>query len=157
MPQGVNWRKIKAEYIAGGISQRKLADKYGIKWNTLRDRANEEHWTAARKRSEKKALQRAEQKTAEIVVDNATRLERIKTKILIKLESMVDAYSENATEYKTVKAVNNGKGKKPAVLTYKMRDLAATFECLSDKAVKPGQGADIEDLTPLAELLKDDE
>ena len=97
MPQGVNWRKVKAEYIAGGISQRKLADKYGIKWNTLRDRANEEHWTAARKRSEKKALQRAEQKTAEIVVDNATRLERIKTKILIKLESMVDAYSENAT------------------------------------------------------------
>ena len=26
----MNWSKIKAEYIAGGISQRKLAEKYGV-------------------------------------------------------------------------------------------------------------------------------
>lgn len=155
MSQGVNWRKIKAEYIAGGISQRKLADKYGIKWNTLRDRANEEHWTAARKRSEKKALQKAEQKTAEIVVDNATRLERIKTKILEKVEMMVDAYDTDATEYSTVKIT--AKGKKPAILKYKIKDLASVYESLSDKATKPGQGADIEDLTPLVDLLRDDE
>lgn len=152
----MNWRKVKAEYIAGGISQRKLADKYGISWNTLRTKANDEKWTDARKKAEQKALQKAEQKTAELVVDNATRLERIKTKILEKLEGMVDAYTENATEYKTVKAIKGGKGKKPAVLTYKMRDLAAVYESLSDKANKPGQGADVEDLSPLAELLNNE-
>ena len=151
----MSWRKIKAEYIAGGISQRVLAEKYGIPWNTLRTKANEEHWTDARKRAEQKALQIAEQKTAEIVVDNATRLERIKTKILEKVEMMVDAYDTDATEYSTVK--KTAKGKKPAILKYKIKDLASVYECLSDKATKPGQGADIEDLTPLVALLQDDE
>lgn len=155
----MNWRKIKAEYIAGGISQRALAEKYGIPWGTVRERANEEHWTAARKQAEEKALQKAEQKTADAVADNATRLERVKTKLLIKIERMVDAYKEDATEYKTVKAIGGkgGKGKKPAVLTYKIRDLAAVYESLCEKGAKPGEGADIEDLSPLAKLLLDDE
>lgn len=150
----MNWRKVKAEYIAGGISQRKLADKYGISWNTLRTKANDEKWTDARKKAEQKALQKAEQKTADVIADNATKLERIKTKILDKLEMMVDAYDTDATEYSTVKKTI--KGKKPAILKYKMRDLAAVYESLSDKVTKPGQGADIEDLSPLAELLNDD-
>lgn len=150
----MNWRKVKAEYIAGGISQRKLAEKYGISWNTLRTKANEEHWTDARKRAEKKAIQKAEQKTAEIVADNAVVLERIKTKILAKVEQMVDAYDTTATEYTTVKATT--KGKKPAILKYKIRDLAAVYEHLNDKTIKPGQGQEIEDLAPLAELLKDE-
>lgn len=150
----MNWRKVKAEYIAGGISQRKLAEKYGISWNTLRTKANDEKWTDARKKAEQKALQKAEQKTADVIADNATKLERIKTKILDKLEMMVDAYDTDATEYSTVKRTK--KGKKPAILKYKMRDLAAVYESLSDKVTKPGQGADIEDLSPLAELLNDD-
>ena len=149
----MSWRKIKAEYIAGGISQRVLAEKYGIPWNTLRTKANDERWADARKRAEKKALQIAEQKTAEIVVDNATRLERIKTKILEKVEQMVEAYDTDATEYSTVKKTT--KGKKPAILKYKIKDLAAVYESLCDKSAKPGQGADIEDLAPLAELLKE--
>ncbi len=131
-----------------------MAEKYGIPWNTLRTKANEEHWTDARKRAEKKALQKAEQKTAEIVADNAVVLERIKTKILAKVEQMVDAYDTTATEYTTVKATT--KGKKPALLKYKIRDLAAVYEHLNDKTIKPGQGQEIEDLAPLAELLKDD-
>lgn len=150
----MSWRKIKAEYIAGGISQRVLAEKYGIPWNTLRTKANDERWADARKRAEKKALQIAEQKTAEIVVDNATRLERIKTKILEKVEQMVEAYDTDATEYSTVKKTT--KGQKPAILKYKIKDLAAVYESLCDKSAKPGQGADIEDLAPLAELLKDE-
>ena len=150
----MSWRKIKAEYIAGGISQRALAEKYGIPWNTLRTKANDEKWADARKRAEKKALQIAEQKTAEIVVDNATRLERIKTKILEKVEQMVEAYDTDATEYSTVKVTT--KGKKPAILKYKIKDLAAVYESLCDKSAKPGQGADVEDLAPLAELLKDE-
>lgn len=149
----MSWRKIKAEYIAGGISQRALAEKYGIPWNTLRTKANDERWADARKRAEKKALQIAEQKTAEIVVDNATRLERIKTKILEKVEQMVEAYDTTATEYSTVKRKTEGK---PGIYKYKIKDLAAVYESLCDKSAKPGQGADVEDLAPLAELLKDE-
>lgn len=152
----MNWRKIKAEYIAGHISQRALAEKYGVPMTTLVKHAKKEKWTAKRREAENKAVEKASERTAETVADNAVTLERIKTKILAKLETMVDAYNENATEYKTVKAIGGGKGKKPAVLVYKMRDLAAVYESLSDKVTKPGQGADIEDLSPLAELLKDE-
>ena len=120
----------------------------------MRTKANDEKWADARKRAEKKALQIAEQKTAEIVVDNATRLERIKTKILEKVEQMVEAYDTDATEYSTVKKTT--KGQKPAILKYKIKDLAAVYESLCDKTAKPGQGADVEDLAPLAELLKDE-
>ena len=154
MTQGVNWRKLKAEYIAGGISQRKLAEKYGVPFGTLQKQARLKKWNVARKKAEAKAVENVTQKTAEAVADNAVTLERIKTKILAKLETMVDAYDTDATEYSTVKKTT--KGKKAAILKYKIRDLAAVYESLSDKVTKPGQGADIEDLSPLAELLKDE-
>ena len=149
----MNWRKIKAEYIAGGISQRALAEKHGVPFGTLQKQARLKKWGEARKRAESKAVEKVSNKTAEIVADNAVLLEEIKTSILLKLKKAVNAYEMDATEYKTIKVT---KGKKPAVLTYKMRDLAAVYESLSDKVPKPGQGADIEDLAPLAELLRRD-
>ena len=50
-----NWKKIKAEYIRGGISQQKLADKYGVAYGTLKRRALLENWSASRSESEQKA------------------------------------------------------------------------------------------------------
>lgn len=143
----MSWRKIKAEYIAGGISQRALAEKYGIPWGTLRRRANLEGWNTKRKSAEKKAEQKVEQKTAEEVADNAVVLQRIKGKLLNRLERMVDAYPE--TQAAEVRL--NGDG---ITTTYRMRDLAAVYAALEDKTVKAS--VDIEDLSPLAALLKDD-
>ena len=151
---GVNWRKIKAEYIAGGISQRELAEKHGISQRTIERRAQQEKWTEKRKDADGKAVEKVAEKTAETVADNAVVLERIKSKILAKVEKMIDAYDTDATEYSTVKKTT--KGKKAAILKYKIKDLAAVYESLSDKVDKPGQGADVEDLAPLAELLKDE-
>lgn len=143
----MNWRKIKAEYVAGGISQRKLAEKYGIAWGTLRKRANEGKWNAKRKSAEKKAEQRVEQKTAEEVADNAVMLQRIKSKLLKKLEGMIEAYPDN-----NVAELRKKQG--GALLIYRMRDIAAVYAALEDKTIKAN--VDIEDLSPLAELLKDD-
>ena len=144
----MSWRKIKAEYIAGGISQRKLAEKYGVNRNLLMRIAQREKWTDKRSRAEAKALERVEQKTAEIVADNAVILERIKTKLLTKLDQMVDAYPEaNAAE---IRRKSNG-----AILTYRMKDIAAVYAALEDKTAA-GRNADIEDLSPLVELLRDE-
>lgn len=41
----MDWNKIKAEYIAGGTSYRKLAVKYSVPFSTLKDRAKREKWT----------------------------------------------------------------------------------------------------------------
>lgn len=143
----MNWRKVKAEYIAGGISQRKLAEKYGIPWGTVRTKANEEKWTDARKRAEKKALQKAEQKIVEAVADNATLMERAKKALLMRVVDMAENYpGGNAAEVR--KRIKGG------LAIYRFKDIAAVLSVLEDKQQK-GQGVDIEDLAPLAELLKD--
>lgn len=141
----MSWRKIKAEYIAGGISQRKLAEKYGVNRNLLMRMAQKEKWKEKRDRAEAKALEKVEQKTAEAVADNAVVLERIKAKLLGKLEGMLDDYPDkNVAE---MKKKENG-----ALLVYRMKDIAAIYTALEDKTAKIN--ADIEDLSPLAELLK---
>lgn len=149
--KGVSWRKIKAEYIAGGISQAALCEKYGVPYGTLVRRARKEKWTAKRKAAEQKAIEKVAEKTAEktaeIVADNATLCEQIKTKLLQKLDRMVDQFPEGVQEMH-----HRDKG---VEVIYRMKDIAAVYASLSDKVPK-GQSADIEDLSPLAELLKEE-
>lgn len=109
--------------------------------------ANKEKWNAKRKAAESKALEKVEQKTAEIVADNATLCEQIKTTLLKKLAVLVESMPTDGTERKRKE---NG-----VEITTRMRDIAAVYEALSDKLPR-GQSADIEDLTPLRELLRDE-
>lgn len=142
---GVTWRKIKAEYIAGGISQRQLSEKYEVPFGTLSKRARVEKWNAKRKSADEKAVEKVAQKTAEIVADNATLAEQIKTKLLRKLSDMVDNFPKtNAGEMRErIGQID---------YIYRMKDLAAVYNSLTD-AIPKGQSADIEDLSPLVELL----
>ena len=39
-----NWEKIKTEYITGNLSFRKTAEKFGVPFQTLAQRASREHW-----------------------------------------------------------------------------------------------------------------
>lgn len=147
----MNWRKIKAEYIAGGISQRKLAEKYGVSRNLLMRIANKEKWNEKRKQTEAKAMELVEQKTAEktaeIASDNAATLQRIKTKILQRVESMIDNFpNTNAGEMRTQMG--------HVAYIYKMKDLANICAMLEEKTAT--LNVDIEDLSPLTELLRDE-
>ena len=74
----VNWAKIKAEYIAGGISQRKLAAKHGVSFNTLAKRANNEKWAEIRDDTYNKSIAKAQQKAVEVTASNAVKLEQAK-------------------------------------------------------------------------------
>jgi hypothetical protein len=145
----VNWRKIKAEYLAGGISQRALAEKHGISVRTIERRAQKEKWTKKRRDADGKAVEKVAEKTAEIVADNATLCEQIKTKLLHKLSALVDQFPERGAGELRRKDPDGTE------LIYRMKDIAAVYEALSDKMAK-GQSADIEDLTPLGELLRDE-
>lgn len=147
MKAGVNWRQIKAEYIAGGISQLALAKKHGIPFGTLQRRARVEQWNNKRKAAEDKTVEKITQKTAEKVADNATLLQDIKTKLLCKLSAMVDAYpTEGAAEIK--------QRQENTEIIYRIRDIAAVYAALEDKTARVN--VDIEDLSPLVELLKDE-
>ena len=144
----MNWRKIKAEYIAGGISQRALSEKYGVPFGTLQRRTRKEKWTEKRRKAEEKAIEKVSQKSADQVADNAVILQQIKGKLLRKLSAMIDAYPEKNVAEMRRKAENGD------ILIYRMKDIAAVYAALEDKTVKAS--VDIEDLSPLAELLRDE-
>ena len=46
-----DYNKIKAEYIRGGVSIRKLAEKYGVPFSTLAKKQRIEKWTDLRTKS----------------------------------------------------------------------------------------------------------
>ena len=69
-----NWKKIKAEYIRGGISQQKLADKYGVPYGTLHRKALLEKWSELRKEAELKTTQKLTEKIADAQADYLTRM-----------------------------------------------------------------------------------
>ena len=145
---GVNWRKIKAEYIAGGISQRALAEKYGVSRTLVMRIANKEKWTEKRAAAEAKAMQMVEQKTAEIVSDNAVLIEQAKTALLRRVVGMIEKYPDTGAQ--EVKTKRNG-----SILKYSLKDIAAVLAVIEAKSEK-GKATDIEDLAPLAELLRDE-
>ena len=50
-----DWKRIKAEYVAGGTSYRKLAEKYKVSLTTLQRIAKKENWIGLRQRAEDKS------------------------------------------------------------------------------------------------------
>lgn len=63
-----DWKKIKKEYIAGGVSYKDLSEKYGVSQSTLRKVGAREHWSDLRN----EAGTRAEQKVVEQIVEAAS-------------------------------------------------------------------------------------
>jgi hypothetical protein len=134
----VDWNAIRAEYIGGGISQRKLAEKHGVSIGTLLRRANQEHWLESRTKADNKAILLLEQKTANAASDNAAIAQRIKAKLLKRLEKEIDALPEKIGSETTGTNITNGKndkGNKTRSITsqtYKLRDLTAAYKDLTD-------------------------
>ena len=86
----VDWKKIKAEYIAGGTSYRKLAEKYGVSFSTLRKVAAKEQWTDLRNKCGAKANTKIIEKLSDKSADKLSRVLDITDKLLDKLEQAIE-------------------------------------------------------------------
>ena len=84
------WQKIKAEYIAGGTSYRKLAEKYGVPRTTLERKAKEEKWSELRRQAEGKA----EAKMVNAISEKSAKIDdkyfRLVDKLFTKAEEVID-------------------------------------------------------------------
>lgn len=136
-----DWNAIRVEYIGGGISQRELAEKYGVSEAYLIQKANKEHWKQDRDEAVRKGLEKSKQKTANAISSNAEIAVRIKSKLLRRLEREIDALPDligsetrnSVTEIDTP-AGKDTKGKKThkeLTKAYKLRDLAAAYKDLT--------------------------
>lgn len=140
----VDWNVLRAEYIGGGTSYRKLAKKYGVSVNTLSPIATAEGWPKLRQEAQDKATARTIQKTADIAADNATIAARIRTKLLRKLEKEIDALPDmigsetrnSVTENEFSQDGRRIQKVKEAAKSFRLRDLAAAYKDLTADMVQ---------------------
>ena len=87
----MDWKRIKAEYIAGGISYRKLAEKYGVSFNTLKTHAVEEQWHKLRQQKDKKATTKIVESLSDKDAEKAVDIIDVANKLLGKISELMDA------------------------------------------------------------------
>ena len=139
-----DWNIIRAEYITGTISQKKLAEKYGVSFNTLIKRANKEKWNNQRGETYKSVTRAVQKKAANCAADNAALAAGIKRKLLERLDRILEEFPEdNATEVQKF-----GRTERKV---YKLKDLTAMYKDLTaDMAQTETAGSEL--LQSLLEL-----
>ncbi|MBP3555763.1 MAG: hypothetical protein J6K63_08985 [Clostridia bacterium] len=90
MDCNTNWNKIKAEYMAGGTSYRKLADKYDVSIRSLQRRASKEKWVDLRQQTVDKAAAKIIDAVSTQQARRYQRLQDVTDKLLDKLEGIVE-------------------------------------------------------------------
>lgn len=87
-----DFKKIKAEYIKGDTSYRKLAEKYGVPRTTLERKAKDEKWTELRRQAEVKAEAKIVENEANRQAQRMNRLLAVSDKLLDAVEKAVDGF-----------------------------------------------------------------
>ena len=87
----MDWKRIKAEYIAGGTSYRKLAEKYGVSFNTLKTRAKEEQWFNLRQQKEHRTTTKIVESLSDKDAEKAVDIIDVANKLLGKISELMDA------------------------------------------------------------------
>lgn len=88
----MDWLKLKAEYIAGGISYRKLAEKHGVSFNTMKRIAVREKWNDLRQQASEKATTKFVDKEAGKAADRLTRIVAASDSLLEAIETTINGY-----------------------------------------------------------------
>ena len=92
----INWIAIKNDYINGGGSYRKLAEKYGVSFSAFKRRAQAENWQALRREQlsiiEAETAGKSVERTADILAEFCTRAARIRLKLLTMGEEWLNVH-----------------------------------------------------------------
>jgi uncharacterized protein YjcR len=86
----VDWNVIKAEYIAGGTSYRKLAEKYNVSFNTIQGIAKQEKWVELRNQAKDKSTTKMVNSIAKGIAKNAVKINTVADKLLDKIIVLLD-------------------------------------------------------------------
>ncbi|MEM5781133.1 MAG: helix-turn-helix domain-containing protein [Lawsonibacter sp.] len=113
-----DWLKIRNEYVSGSISYRKLAEKHGVSFNTLKGRAVTEGWAEEREKQHHRIATKTQQKVADVVsTKEADRIGRILSAADLLLAKIEEASSQLDTHIVTnkvkTKTVTYNGGMKP--------------------------------------------
>ena len=94
----MDWNKLKAEYIAGGTSYRKLAEKYKVSFQTLQVVAKREKWCELKRQAQDKSDTKMVDAVAKDIASNAIKINDVADKLLNKIASIIDDYEDIDTQ-----------------------------------------------------------
>ena len=86
----MDWNKLKAEYIAGGTSYRKLAEKHGVSFAVLRREAERGKWTQLRTQVKHESDTKMVDAVSNDIVSHATKINDVADKLLEKISWRLD-------------------------------------------------------------------
>lgn len=117
MAAGVDWVKIKTEYITTATSYRKLADKYGVGYQAICHKSQEEGWIELRRQHRNKTITKTLDKISDKESDKLSRIDDLADKLLSKLERAVEELDlhlcTNKTKVKEIEYNNDLRPDKP--------------------------------------------
>ena len=90
----MDWNKLKAEYIAGGTSYRKLAEKYkdeGITFDNLKNIAVKEGWAKLKEQAKDKATTKMVNTIANDISKKSLKIDDVADKLLDKICDLLEA------------------------------------------------------------------
>ena len=88
----MDWNKLKREYIAGGTSYRKLAEKYKANFSVLKRIAAEEKWVELREQCKAKAATKIVELESDKQAERMKRLLTVSDKLLLAVEDAVEKF-----------------------------------------------------------------
>jgi tRNA G10 N-methylase Trm11 len=103
----VDWKKIKAEYIAGGTSYRKLAEKYKVSFSTLRKVAAKEQWTELRNKAGAKRDTKIVDSISDQEAKKAIDIIDVADKLLEKIGTLADMVGDADSIKKLTSAIKD--------------------------------------------------
>ena len=86
----IDWQTIKTEYITQHTSYRKLAEKHGVTYSVLAQRAKEEDWMGQRDQYQTKTQSITLEKLSRQEANRAAKIYGVADKLLLKIERMAD-------------------------------------------------------------------
>lgn len=130
----MDWKRIKAEYIAGGTSYRKLAEKYKVKLSALRSVAEREKWVELKAQTQHKTNTKLTETVSDIEVKKAVDIIDVADKLLEKIEAVAEMVSDPDSIKKLTSAIKDLKDIKGIKSDADMREQEARINKLRKEA-----------------------
>ena len=101
-----DWKKIKTEYITTNTSYRKLAQKYGVHYNAIANRAKQEDWISQRDQYCDRTVTKTVTAISDKQVDRAARLSGVAEKLLEKVEALLETDCDLPLDTQAMKQIS---------------------------------------------------
>ena len=159
----MDWKRIKAEYIAGGTSYRKLAEKYSVSFSTLRKVAAKEKWTELRNKAgakrDTKIVDSVSDKEAKKAIDKLSRVSDLTDLLLDKLEQAITELDiqlyKDVVKVKEIEYNNDRRPDKPTKETIHEEEKVIEVKTIVDRSGLKAIASSLRDIKEI-QMLKTD-